>query len=76
MRAVTIHFDYQIQQSVTVKSLSVEGVITGLAYYLESAREYRVEYWYDGTRRVEWMHPWEIQDHLPTLPKPPDGWEG
>lgn len=56
----TVKFTYDIGDPVVLKALKLDGTVIGMMRDTEGL-SYRVVYWADGERRVEWVFPWEIE---------------
>lgn len=53
-------FKFELGESVLIKSLELTGLITGRMQSLNADTEYRVVYWADSKRNVEWLFDFEI----------------
>ena len=56
---VSVEFLYPIESTVTIKALNLKGTVIALMQDSESTA-YRVVYWADGKRNIEWMFSWEL----------------
>lgn len=56
----TVSFEFGIKQRVQVKELSRPGIITGLMVETDGGLIYRVAYWNNGDRKIEWLFAEEL----------------
>lgn len=54
-----IAFSFKLMQSVYIRNLGVEGIVDGFLFD-GCGTQIRVCYWYDGTRRQEFMYDCEV----------------
>ncbi len=52
-------FSFKLMQSVYIRHLGVEGIVDGFLFD-GCGTQIRVCYWYDGTRRQEFMYDSEV----------------
>jgi len=55
----SVEFVFGMHQTVRLKSLDVDGKVIGMAKDNDGT-SYKVVYWYNGERRVEWVFIWEL----------------
>lgn len=55
-----VNFVYDIGDAVTIKALKLDATVIGLMRDSDGT-SYRIVYWADGERRVEWVFAWEIE---------------
>lgn len=55
----TVEFAYKPGDKVQLIALKLPGNITGVLADSDGV-QYRVVWWWDGTRRSEWLNPFEI----------------
>ena len=55
----SVQFSFHVNQSVKVKQVGVNGMVTGL-YKNNRGLMYRVLYWRDGIRNELFMYGWEL----------------
>ena len=56
----TIEFKFSHGTVVKVKGIDVEGVVDAVLFDGYRA-EYKVIYWYNSERRVDWLYEYEIE---------------
>ena len=54
-----VEFDFHLQQRVTILALDLPGIVTACLIGPDG-KEYRVVYWSDGSRKSEWLLPFEL----------------
>lgn len=58
MEAMT-DFAHVPGDTVTLKGLKITGTVTACMVGIDG-KQYQVVYWWEGTRRCEWLHAFEI----------------
>jgi hypothetical protein len=56
----TIEFRYGPLDRVLVKEVNRPGVVDAVCMDIQG-QMFKVVYWYDGERRAEYMHDWELE---------------
>lgn len=56
----SVEFEFQLREKVKVKPLNVEGIVIAMTFDMEW-KSYRVAYWWDGKRTVEWLMAEELE---------------
>jgi hypothetical protein len=57
---VTIEFDFGIGDSVIICALEYPGRVEAMIDDV-NGKQYKVVYWWDGTRHSVWMNAWELK---------------
>lgn len=56
----TVEFKYDVAESVYIKAIEMRGTIDALCLDVNGI-QYRVIYWFNGTRSATWLYDWEIE---------------
>jgi len=54
-----ITYVHAICEEIMISAIKTKGVIVGLMSESDG-NSYRIAYWNDGGRHIEWMYSWEI----------------
>lgn len=66
---MNVEFPFAIGDAVVICGSSIEGRVTAVAAFIEDAKQYRVAYWYSGTRVECWVNPNEIRIKALSMPR-------
>ncbi len=55
-------FAFTLGQEVKIKACSVDAVVEAILFSMDGV-QYRIGYWHDSIRRVEWVFASEIQPY-------------
>ena len=64
MTNIQVAFNFTLHQKVIVKEIFVIGYVVGLIVE-DLGKQYRVRYWHEGERKVEWFFSDEIEEDYP-----------
>jgi len=56
-----VKFDFSVGDCVIVSSVDIKGVIDAMMISAGCDKEYRIVYWSNGDRYVQWMYGREIR---------------
>lgn len=59
MAVQSVNYEYSIGDRVVIKAITLEGEVTGLSTD-QFGNNFRVVYWAEQRRHVEWLHANEI----------------
>ena len=58
---MTVSFKFNLGDMVTIKDAKIDGRITGAMVNVNDGRQYRVEFWHEGSKRIEVLDEWELE---------------
>jgi hypothetical protein len=56
-----VQFDYSVGDRVRIKETSIEADVSALLKDEDGGKQYRIVWWYGGSRICQWVFPREIR---------------